>query len=813
LRIVTYSSNRDNQPKAHDLSWEDLSGILCEQVFTPCGPASEAPCIGKHCPHKLGGTAWSPVDIPEGLTRLNDHVAAVTVAVFDLDHLSRVQIVDIGKRLQTFAYVVHSTHNHLREGPEDYCVRLVMPLSAPVPAAQWREFLAKAIAFLQVPADPSCKDLSRLYFLPNAPLGGPKPITAKNAGAALDVESILGTPLQVVATMPRPAVVAVAISEAPRLTEAERAAALQKLGNSLNRLETENKDLAEKIVTGQDILGPRGADAATGHPGQDAMLQKTARLVAAMADPGLSAGDLLDVLKPSLQQANWGDGYAHLLGEALLKLQRAVEYWREKKAQEVVDAERLRAATVEALERKLGKPETPEEPPPSGGGGVEYDPLTDAPEPAPQASGETWQSVGVWNSNKHGEPTTLAADPANVFAWLAHNPEWKGALRLNEVTQEVELHGRVVTDSDLTEIRNNLARELEALRFGTPTIAEQAALVARLNKYDPLRDYLEGITHDGTSRLETWAHDYLGVAYENELGEDITLYVRAVAKRWMIGAVARALRPGCKMDTVLILEGPQGVGKSTALSILGGEWFSDDGGAAFGDKDSKQLISRVWIQEMPELAGMRKADSEAMKAWFSRAEDYYRAPYARTPQRHPRRCVFAGTTNADDFLQDDTGNRRYWPLKCTAVDLEGLRAVRDQLWAEAVALFKAGEHWHVTTEEAGFVNSETATRMRIDETWSARLLRWWIEQGRPDEVDTSSALRGLNFTEDRMGRAEQTRVGLVLKDLGFVRLTRRIGGRVARIYVPGAALKTLTLADVPAAPAKSGLHVVKAVEP
>lgn len=822
MRIAKYDSQTDNLPESADVEWEALAKALCDHERTPCDP-----CPGKACTHKFG-KAWSPVVIAQGQRRSNDNVQAVTAAVFDLDHVTREQLTALAPRLEGYAFVIHSTHSHR---PDDLAFRLVMPLSAPVPAHQWREFLAKAIAHFQIPADPSCKDLSRLYFVPSCPAKGPAPKATRKEGRSIDVEAILGHALE--ATIAAAPVIApkLIVPEPSKLTDAERTSALRTLGNALAKLETENAELAQRIVEGADVLGKQGADANTGHPGQDNMLQKVARLVAAMADPGLTAADLLEVVKPSLRKANWGEGFGHLCGEAHAKLERAVLFWREKKATESAEREALKRATADFMAKKLGSAESapasvaaapsapaPTEPPddpPSGGAPApstdeptaeaEYNPLTDAPEPPPPSDVATWQSESIWQTDKNGEPTgTLAKDPANIAAWLSHNPDWKGVIRRNKVTKDIELHGgplalntvKVLDGEGVTEIRNHLARDdgaRDSLRFGSNLVEEQLALVAKRNAYDPLKDYLEGLKWNGTPGLETWAHDYLGVAYENDIGEDITTHVKAVSKRWMIGAVARALRPGCKMDTVLILEGAQGVGKSSALKVLGGDWFSDDAGHAFGDKDTKLLISRVWIQEMPELDAMKKGEVSALKAWFSRAEDFYRAPYDRAPAKHPRRAVFAGTTNPETYLQDDTGNRRYWPLKCTAVNLPALRAARDQLWAEAVALFKAGEQWHLTLEETTAVAAETEARMMVDEGWGDRILRWWLEKGKPEEVSTADALVGLNFTADRMDRASQIRAGAAMKQVGFLKRRKREGARRTWIYIPGPYIRDLNL--------------------
>jgi putative DNA primase/helicase len=157
----------------------------------------------------------------------------------------------------------------------------------------------------------------------------------------------------------------------------------------------------------------------------------------------------------------------------------------------------------------------------------------------------------------------------------------------------------------------------------------------------------------------------------------------------MVGAVARVFQPGCRVDHMLILEGEQGLKKSTTIEILGGEWYTD-ARLNFADKDSLLIVQGRWIIEMAELEGMNKADTSETKKFLTQHVDLFRPPYGRKLVKYPRRCVFAGTVNLDAYLKDDSGNRRFWPVRVTAIDADALRRDVDQLWAEAVALYKAG---------------------------------------------------------------------------------------------------------------------------
>ena len=209
----------------------------------------------------------------------------------------------------------------------------------------------------------------------------------------------------------------------------------------------------------------------------------------------------------------------------------------------------------------------------------------------------------------------------------------------------------------------------------------------------PVREYLSSLTWDGTPRADTVFIDYLGA-------ED-SVYTREVTRKSLIGAVARIMRPGCKHDHVLVLVGPQGCRKSTTLAKLGKKWFSDSLYTMSG-KDAYEQLQGYWIIEMGEMAATKKADLEQIKQFVSKQSDSYRAAYARRTQEHPRQCAFFGTTNDDEFLRDSTGGRRFWPVAVT--DAGKVLADKltdetvDQIWAEVVTRFNAGEEWYLSPE-------------------------------------------------------------------------------------------------------------------
>lgn len=296
----------------------------------------------------------------------------------------------------------------------------------------------------------------------------------------------------------------------------------------------------------------------------------------------------------------------------------------------------------------------------------------------------------------------IAQTIENVVIILKHDPKLVGCIALNEMSHDIvackKLPWRSVSntsqwiDSDDAALRYYLERN-----YGISSkdrIFDAVNVVAVENKFHPVRDYLDSCSWDGTPRLETLLIDYLG-AEDNE-------YIRAVTRKALTAAVARIYQPGCKFDYMLTIRGRQGLGKSALIGKLGGEWFSDTFSTIQG-KEAYEQVMGVWIMEVGELAGMRKAEAETIKLYISKQSDRFRPAYGRRLQEFPRQCIFIGTTNETQFLRDTTGNRRFWvvdtpndPTRDMWQDLTP--ATIQQIWAEAVENYRNGEELYLPRE-------------------------------------------------------------------------------------------------------------------
>ena len=248
---------------------------------------------------------------------------------------------------------------------------------------------------------------------------------------------------------------------------------------------------------------------------------------------------------------------------------------------------------------------------------------------------------------------------------------------------------------------------------------------------------------------------------------------------WLISAVARVYAPGCKVDHMLVLEGPQGIGKSRALRILAGDEYFCDSMPDIHSKDASLQTFGAWVIEWAELDAMNRAEATAVKDFITRQFEELRLPYGKRTVKVPRQCVFAGTTNTDGYLKDETGNRRFWPVVCGKIDCNRLAEDRDQIWAEAVARYKGGERWW--PEGADLIAdlaAEQSARVEVD-PWQSEIDSYVVGRG---SVRAEDILLHLGIEKQNWDRIKRLRVGRCLRAAGFkVSRSRSMG----RCFVKG----------------------------
>ena len=307
-----------------------------------------------------------------------------------------------------------------------------------------------------------------------------------------------------------------------------------------------------------------------------------------------------------------------------------------------------------------------------------------------------------WTSELELNKQTLQikATIDNIWLILENDPNLKGMFALNEFAGRGEVLGvlpwdrraerRAWSDNDNQGLYWYFEKTYKIT--GNGKIDAALSLHSERHKFNDVTGYINALKWDGVPRLDTLLVDYLGA-------ED-TPYVRAVTRKAFTAAIARANTPGCKFDNMLILAGPQGIGKSTLLDKMSRGWFNDSI-RTFEGKEASELLQGVWLVEISELDAFRKTDTARIKQFLSLRSDRFRAPYARHPKEVPRRCVFFGTTNTSEFLRDRTGNRRFWPVdvgltKHAKNVWDDLDDEIDQIWAEALMRWKIGENLYLT---------------------------------------------------------------------------------------------------------------------
>lgn len=384
-----------------------------------------------------------------------------------------------------------------------------------------------------------------------------------------------------------------------------------------------------------------------------------------------------------------------------------------------------------------------------------------------------WEKIGIATA-QNGSPI---CNVDNALRVLEGRDEFK------EIIWYDEFHKRYLTrfdfetwkpgparewcDVDELNLTAFMQRQLGLHRISDDMIHKAAIIYAHKHLRNEPKDWLAGLEWDETPRCETFFSDSMG-AENNE-------YARAASKNFWIGMVARILRPGCKLDNMVVLEGPQGTFKSTALSKIGGPWYTEIKESVTSN-DFFMVLHGKLIVEIAELDSFNRAEVTRIKQVVTCTNDRYRSPYARSAQDHPRMSIFVGTTNESAYLRDHTGGRRFWPIRCGDIKLARIEADREQLFAEAVARFKAGENWY---EMPAVTANEQEERRQVDE-WESIIAEALVER---KSITTREVADYLKIDIAKLDMIVQKRIANVLRTLGWEKSKERdVHGRLIRVW-------------------------------
>jgi putative DNA primase/helicase len=381
---------------------------------------------------------------------------------------------------------------------------------------------------------------------------------------------------------------------------------------------------------------------------------------------------------------------------------------------------------------------------------------------------------GLLQANRRG---TLA-NGYNALAVFSYDPDLDGCVRYNAFSGLEIMHDappmngmapqpgpypRVRTDHDITLIRAYINHH-HIPTLGHSDVVRAVEASARHHAFHPVLDWFKTLQWDGKPRLDNWLFNAFDAPAKTNAERD---YICAVGSKTLIAAVRRILQPGCKFDTMLVLEGLQGIGKSTCCRALFGEWFTDDMPHNWTDKDAALQLAGVWGIELSEIAQLtsNRGGIETIKAFLSRQVDRYRPPYGRTIIERPRQMVFIGTTNHRDWAYgDETGNRRFWPVVCRAADHHWIALNREQIWAEAAVRESRGERIHLDTDELSQTAHTETEKRRDDDALSTKMRFYLVGKS---EATTMDCMEAIGFLGRDVTVPNQKRCARILRALGW----------------------------------------------
>jgi predicted P-loop ATPase len=374
-----------------------------------------------------------------------------------------------------------------------------------------------------------------------------------------------------------------------------------------------------------------------------------------------------------------------------------------------------------------------------------------------------------WHADCQKGKKGLLSNVANALIALRRDPDVRDVFMYDEMLRAIVMTheiGRIdtchrwVTEADVINA-------VEWLQLnGLPSIGIETvrnALHARAHEcaQHPVRNYLRSLQWDGTPRLNFWLTTYLGAEYN--------AYNEHIGRMFLTSMVARIADPGCQADHMMVLEGPQGILKSSACRVLGGEWFSDGLPDITAGREASQHLRDKWLVEVAEMHSMNRAEATLLKSFISRTVERYRPSYGRLEVHEPRQCVFVGTTNMDQYLKDPTGGRRFWPVRTGVtgeIHLLLLEQNRDQLFAEAVQAYRNGAWWWPDASLENLIRPEQAARYQGD-IWEDKIAEWLADHTEPTVTVRKIAENALSILSSQMRHEHALRIAAILRDLGW----------------------------------------------
>ena len=756
--VSMFNEAKDNKVQESDpIDFKGLREAL-DSALKNAGCGSE--CIGSKCEAKATHGAWSGVKYKNG-KRDKDNVVEVYVAAYDVDKKTEAELETIVEKLEASGYsaIIHSTHNDLRDGIR--AVRVILELSRPVKPSEWLSLWQGIQDELELKPEQCAKDTSRIFFLPTYP--GPEMPNGFIPphifeGKTVDVDKMLKTVKVSTKTVPTSVQVEVPDVELPDV-----AFDIGKLREELGAVSSSKLARLRKAILKGDPLRPEDGEYTSREP----MLTGIAMCLANVKSRWTTE-QLLELVKPSMTATDFSDkagaGYEERMEKLATQIDSALAKRDVKTAADLAtqtETQRLKDSLL-SIARAGAKKELSKS---------EIEDL------------ENWeQALDVWDPQ---DAKTFKPSIYNMILILTFCEDWIGKLRLNEATDKVTMVDpprRFDASPDYTVSALRTWFALSKWHFEPRASDTEDALraVGASNRYNPTKDQIQEFVRDYNDEkvLDTWLYSYCGVSRLSRDGSDISKYVSAVGRKFIIGMIARLYTPGCKMDTVLVLEGKQGCRKSTAVEILSLGNFTDTP-QPLGEKDSYMAYKGAWVVEQAELLSIKKAQTEMLKAVITSTHDNYRGSYMSETISKPRGYVFVGTTNETEYLRDATGSRRFWPITCgEIIDTDGLKEAMPSIMAEAFLAFQAGEKWHLTPEEEEVAMAENRLRF-VSSGTDEHLFALYLAQPRPrpDFVapDNFAIWSGLKpGPQYALFRQE---VGRALTSLEWKKVKRRLPGR------------------------------------